>query len=264
MSILKNSALAIVPIRERREAFATLAALNAELPIDTNGDESALVYVLSTNFIGTLTFEGVSNNDSTQYFPVVAYPYAIGCVGGTIPLSGQPLLNDALVAANTARVYCVPVGQLKKLRVKATAFASGSCVCTIITEAQASLNPAMTTKPSTLSVSGTAAAGTGVTVTLPAVTGLRHIIDFIQVTRSATAALTASATPVVVTTTNLPGAPAMTFGADVAGIGIDKEVKLDFGGSGLAASALGAATTIVCPAYVGVIWRVNVVYRLGI
>jgi hypothetical protein len=264
MSINKNAAGSIIPIRERREASGVLAALNAELVIALNGDESALVYIQSTNFIGTLEFTGANNADGTQYFPVAAYPYAIGCAGGTIPLAGQPLLLDALVAANTSRVYSVPVGQLKSLRVRASAFTSGSCVCTIVSDTQMAINTAITARPSTLLVTATGAASAAVTATLPAVAGLRHIIDFIQVTRSATAALTAAATPVLVTTTNLPGTPALTFGSDVAGIGIDKDVKLDFGSTGLAATALGTATTVVCPVYTGVIWRATVGYRLGL
>jgi len=264
MSIIKNDAAATVPVRERRSTSGTLAALNAEVVLDINGDESALVHIQSTAFIGTLEFTGCNNADSTQYFPVAAYPYSIGCAGGTIPLAGQPLLIHALVAANTATVYAVPVGQLKKLRVRASLFTSGSCVCSITTDTQKSLNTAIAVKPSTLHVTATAAVGLTITATLPAVSGLRHIIDFIQVTRSATAALATSATPVLVTTTNLPGSPVMTFGSDAAGIGIDKEVKLDFGSTGLAATALGTATTVVCPAYAGVIWRINVCYRLGL
>ena len=93
---------------------------------------------------------------------------------------------------------------------------------------------------------------------MPAIT-----FDRISVIRSATAALTASATPVLVTTTNLHGSPVITFGSDAGGIGVDKEQVLDFGGAGLAASAVSAATTVVCPVYTGVIWRVNVSYRLG-
>ena len=264
MSIVKNSDAAIVPIRERREASGTLAALNAELVLDVNGDESALVHIASTAFIGTLEFTGSANAEGTQFMPVAAYPYSIGCVGGTIPPAGQPLLIHALVAANTNIVYAVPVGQLKKLRVRASLYTSGSCVCTIISEAQASINTAIYAKPSTLLVTATAAVGLTITATLPAVSGLRHVIDFIQVTRSATAALATSPTPVLVTTTNLPGNPVLTFGSDAGGIGVDKEVKLDFGSSGLAATTIGIAITVVCPAYAGVIWRINVVYRLGL
>lgn len=264
MTIVRNSGAEIVPIRERREASGDLAALNAEIVLPLNGDESVLVYVQSTAFVGTLEFTGVSNDAATQFFPVAAFPYAIGCAGGTVPLSGQPLITDALVAANTARVYAVPVGQLKALRIRVSSFTGGSCVCTIIGDTQASLNTAIASRPTTLLVTATGAAAAAVTATLPAVTGLRHVIDFIRVTRSATAVLTASATPLIVTTTNLPGSPALTFGQDAAAQGVDKELVLDFGASGLAATALGTATTVVCPVATGSIWRVNVGYRLGL
>ena len=264
MSTLKNANSEIVPIRERREASGTLAALNSEIVIDVNGDESALVYVQSTAFIGTLEFTGSSDATGALFYPVPAYPFSPGCAGGTIPPAGQPLLLDALVAANTVRVYSVPVGQLRKLRVRTSAYTSGAADVSIIAEAQGPLNTAIAAKPSTLLVTNTGAASAAVTATLPAVAGLRHIVDFIYVNRSATAALTASATPVLVTTTNLPGAPVLTLGSDAAGIGIDKEARLDFGSTGLAATALGTATTVVCPVYTGVIWRVIVGYRLGL
>lgn len=264
MTIVRNSNAEIVPIRERREASGVLAALNAELVLPLNGDESGLVYIQSTAFIGTLEFTGANNDDTTQFFPVAAYPYSIGCAGGTIPLAGQPLIADALVAANTARVYAIPVGQLKALRIRVSAYTSGSCVCTITSDTQPSLNTAIASRPTTLLVTATGAASAAVTATLPAVTGLRHVIDFIRVTRSATALLTASAAPLVVTTTNLPGSPALTFGQDAAAQGVDQELVLDFGASGLAASALGTATTVVCPVATGSIWRVNVGYRLGL
>ena len=52
--------------------------------------------------------------------------------------------------------------------------------------------------------------------------------------------------------------------AGVVAISIDKEARLDFGSTGLAATTLGTNTTVVCPAYTGVIWRVIVGYRLGL
>jgi len=261
MSIFRNLAGAFVPVREQRAISGTLNVLNGEVVLDVNGDQAALVYIGSTSFIGTLEFTGSA--DGTNFFPIMAYPYAVGSVGGTLPLSAQPVLVDALVAANTARAYSVPCGQLRKVRVRASAYTSGSAQCTINSDTMDPLNPGVNSRPSTLCVSATGAAGAAVTATLPLVAGLRHVVDYIQVTRSATAALTASATPVVVTTTGLPGNPALTFGQDVAGIGVDKEVKLDFGSSGIAATALATASTVVCPAYTGVIWRVNVAYRLG-
>lgn len=264
MSILRNLGGTFVPVRERRETSGTLGALNAEVVLDTNGDRNALVTVVSSSFVGTLEFTGAADSTSAVYHPIVAYPYAVGSAGGTIPVSAQPLLTDALVAANTLRVYSVPCGQLKKLRVRASAYTSGNCVVTVVADETDALNTSIISRPTTLFVTATGASGAAVTATIPSVTGLRHVIDFIRVTRSATALLTASATPVVVTTTNLPGSPALTFGADAAPQGNDKEVVLDFGGSGLAATALGTNTTIVCPLTTGVIWRVNVAYRLGL
>ena len=264
MSTIKNQASEIVPVRERRSAFGTLAALNSEVVLNMNGDESALVYVQSTSLAGTLEFTGCGDETGALYLPIAAYPYSPGCAGGTIPPSGQPLLTDALIATNTARVYSVPVGQLRKLRVRLSAYTSGAADVSITSDTQSPLNTAIAAKPSTLLATSTAAVGVASTATLTAVPGLRHIVDFIYVNRSATAALTASATPVLVTTTNLPGAPALTFGADAGGIGVDKEQRIDFGSTGLAATALGTATTVVCPVYAGVIWRVIVGYRLGL
>jgi hypothetical protein len=262
MSVLKNLAGAVVPVRERRTATGTLAALNAELVLDLNGDANAMLHIQSTAFIGTLEFTGANNEDETQFFPVPAYPYSPGCAGGTILSAGQPVLLHALVAANTAAVYAIPVGQLRKLRVRVSAYTSGSCVASLLADVNASLNTEIPNPVPTLAVTGTAAAAAGVTVTLPAVTGLRHYVQRIDITRSASALLTAAAAPVVVTTTNLPGTPAFTFGADAAPQGTDKTVSLDCG-SGLAATAAGTNTTIVCPVTTGVIWRVNVLYRLG-
>jgi hypothetical protein len=262
MSVLKNLAGDVVPIRERRSATGTLAALNAELVLDLNGDANALLYIQSTAFIGTLEFTGASNDDETQFFAVPAYPFSPGSAGGTIPLAGQPMIVHALVAANTAAVYAIPVGQLRKLRVRVSAYTSGSCVASLVTDASASLNTEFANRPATLAVTATGAAAAAVTATLPAVTGLRHYLQRLEIVRSASALLTAGAAPVVVTTTNLPGTIAFPFGADAAPQGQDKGMSLDCG-AGLAATALGTATTIVCPATTGVIWRINAIYRLG-
>lgn len=266
MSILRNLASAFVPVRERREQSGTLAALNAEVVANMNGDSFALVTVSSASFIGTLEFTGESDATGAIFAPVPAYPVATLCAGGTIPASSQPLLVHALVAANTLVTYAVPVGQLRRLRVRASAYTSGQLNVTVTSEDALSVNTLINggPTPSTLFVTATGLVSAAVTATIPAVAGLRIYLDSVTVTRSATAALTASATPVLVTTTNLPGTPALTLGADAAGIGIDKVVTLDTGTGGLAAVTLGTAVTIVCPVYTGVIWRVNVAYHLGL
>lgn len=262
MSILRNLLNAVVPIRERREASGSFNVNGAEVVFDVNGDESVTWFGASTAFIGTIEFDG--SVDGTNFRPLPAYPLAVSSVGGTIPQSGQPLLTIGLVAANTSVVYVQPCGQFRKVRCRVTAYTSGTLAVTANADTQPSANIAVLAKPSTLLITNTGAASAAVTATLPAVAGLRHVVDFIQITRSATAALTAAAAPMLVTTTNLPGTPVATFGSDAGGIGVDKTIELNFGGTGLAATSLGTATTVVAPVYTGVIWRITVAYRLGL
>jgi hypothetical protein len=263
MSIFRNLASAFVPVRETTGNFA---AANAETVLALNGDQYALVTLLSSAFVGTIEFTGASDSAGTGYYPVPAYPVSNGCIGGTILLAGQPVLNHALVAANTQLVYAVPVGQLKALRVRCSVYTSGTVAVTITSDVNQSLNTLLNgiTAPSTLFVTNTAGVSGGLTLTLPAVAGLRHYIDEVSIVRSATAALATSATPVLVTSTNLPGSPVLTFGSDAGGIGVDVEKRLPCGQGGLAASVLGTATTLVMPAWTGVIWRANVAYHLGL
>ena len=261
MSIIKNLSNAFVPIREQRTTTGTLGALNAEVVLDINGDESCLIDVRTAGAVTmTIVFEG--SVDGTNYFPVLALPYY--ALTGTIPVGAQVLITEAFSAVIPQRVYALAVGGLTKIKVRASAWTSGALTAVLRSGPEYSIHPNMFFRASTLCVTATGAASAAVTATLPAVTGLRHYIDRISVVRSATAALTAAAAPVVVTTTNLPGTPAFTFGSDVAGIGIDKEHVFDAGSTGLAAAAIGTNTTVVCPIYTGVIWRVNVIYRLGL
>lgn len=265
MSILRNLLNNFVPVRERRETFGILGSLNAELVLDINGDESALVDVRggAGAFTGTLEFSASVNG--TDYLPILTYPY-FGAGSGSVPNAGQALLTELISnVTNAVRVYAMRTAQLKKVRVRLSTYTGGALDVTITSDAQRSLHPSVFEgRPTSLMVSATAAVGVAVTATLPVATGLRHYIDFIKVTRSATAALTASATPILVTSTNLPGNPVLTFGADTGGIGVDVERGLDFGGTGLSASVIGTASTIVAPATTGVIWRINVGYRLGL
>lgn len=264
MSIQRNLAGAFMPHQEARRLTGSLAALNAEVVADVNGDESAVIFINGTGtFNATYSVQG--SPDGTNYFDLLCFPYAPGSVGGTLPQPGQPLVGEVVNAATVQRILCAAVGGLQKIRIRLTAYTSGTAAITINCDAAASLNPYVRDqKAATLMVTATGAVSTAVTATLPAVAGLRHYIDRISVVRSATAALTAAATPVVVTTTNLPGTPALTFGSDAGGIGIDREQVFDFGGAGIATNAVNTATTIAAPAWTGVIWRINVSYRLGL
>lgn len=116
-------------------------------------------------------------------------------------------------------------------------------------------NQAVESIPADLNVTGTAASGSGVTVSLPLVVGSFHYLADIEIQQYAASAQTGGATPVVVTTTNLGG---VTFNFDSAlAIGASqrliKEPTIP-----IKSAVVGTATTIVCPAVVGVIWNVNV------
>ena len=261
MSLLRNLLGNFMPHFEARTSTGTLGALNAEIVHDVNGDDAAVIDIGAVAC--NLTYSVDGSADGTNFFPLLCFPYGTASVGGVIPMAGQPLINEAVNATGLRRVLSTSTGQLKKVRVRVTAYTSGGITVTINTDSCEAINPyANDLKAATLMVTATGSA-VAVTATLPAVAGLRHYVDRIDVTRSATVALTASATPVLVTTTNIPGLPALTFGSNAAAIGDDKTVSLDFGASGMAASAAGTATTVVCPAVAGVIWRINVAYRLG-
>lgn len=113
-----------------------------------------------------------------------------------------------------------------------------------------------------LCVSATGAAAAAVTLTLPAPgASLRQYITRIQIIQYAAGALTGGATPVTVTTTNIPGTPTFTFPTAQA-IGVNYEQNVE-PSKDIEAILDNTAVTIVCPATTSVIWRVNVWYYNG-
>lgn len=248
----------------QRRTSGTLAAVNAELVIDINGESAATIYINGTGtFNATYTIQGSA--DGTNYFDLLAYPIPQACVGGTIPLAGQPIISEAVNAATVQRLLAVAVGGLQKLRIRLTAYTGGTSTVTMIADHADSISPYVKDqKTATLIVTATGAAAAAVTATIPAVAGMRHYIDRIDVTKFASATLVAAAAPVLVTTTNIPGSPVFSFPADAGVQGTVVQQSLDFGSSGMASTALNTATTVVCPATTSIIWRVTVAYRLGL
>ncbi len=108
-----------------------------------------------------------------------------------------------------------------------------------------------------LVVSVTGTTGAAVTATLLAVAGAFHYIALIEIVKYFTVANAASATPLVVTTTNLPGSLAFTFGQPLGAIGVTD--RMIHNPTDPVKSSV-ANTTIVCPATTGILWRVNVYY----
>lgn len=119
------------------------------------------------------------------------------------------------------------------------------------------------TIPAALTGTATGAAAAAVTLTLAAPgAGLFHYISRLIIQRHTSAALTAAATPIIVTTTNLPGSRAFSFPADAAAQGVVAQEIME-PCIPLKSSAANTATTIVCPATTGVIWRVTADYYIG-
>lgn len=117
--------------------------------------------------------------------------------------------------------------------------------------------------PNDLIISTTAATGVALTATLPAVAANFHYIDAIEITLYSTLARTGSATPIVCTTTNLPGSFAVTW-ATAGVIGAADTRQLINANRPIKSSVVNTATTIVCPVVTGGLWRINVVYSTGI
>lgn len=116
--------------------------------------------------------------------------------------------------------------------------------------------------PSTLGVNSTGAAAAAVTLTLAAPgVGLFQYVDSVEITLYNSAARTGGATPVTVTSTNLPGNPTWLF-PSAGAIGTRETYSL-IAEAPVKASAANTAVTIVCPAVTGGIWNVKAFYRTG-
>lgn len=130
------------------------------------------------------------------------------------------------------------------------------------TQLRASAVPVTSVDNSPLAITATAAANTGVTLTIPAAPGLFHYIDRIEISRVATLALAGTAL-LTVTTTNLPGSLAWSFGNAVGAGATSNDYSASFSVP-LKSSVANTDTTIVTPAPgANVVWRTNVFYHTG-
>ena len=110
----------------------------------------------------------------------------------------------------------------------------------------------------------TAAISTAATLTLTAPgAGLFIYLTHLEITMFAGAALTAAATPVLVTTTNLTGSPVFSMNAAAMAQGTVEERIYPFGWPGIKATAAATAVTIVAPLTTSVIWRITAFYYVA-
>lgn len=198
-----------------------------------------------------------SGSDSVSVVQGSAWAVTASDGGGSLTVDGQVAISGAVtVTQGNAGAQAWPVsGPLTDAQLRAAAVP----VSGVLTDAQLRASPVtVLAKPNELGVSAAGAAAAAVTLTLPAVAGQYHLIDAIEITCYATAAGTGGATPVTVTSTNLPGNTAWTFPSGRAVGTVLTQVLTP--NRPVRSAAPGVATTIVCPATTGVIWRINVFY----
>jgi len=116
-----------------------------------------------------------------------------------------------------------------------------------------------------LCVSATAAADSGVTLTLPApAASLRQHLVKVLITKFNAAVQAAAAVPLIVTTTNLVGSPSFDFSQGSASSGANatgtiERVQIQ-PSHVIRADAAATAVTFVAPATTGVIWKITAWY----
>ena len=147
------------------------------------------------------------------------------------------------------------------LRVLDTALTAGSQLVAATGTQALGLNVNLRSS-STLAVTVTAATGTAATLTLPAVAAQFHYITSLDIVLYSTAARTGTATPILVTTTNVPGSLAYTF-ESAGAIGTNTPIQGFNLTIPLKSSVLNTATTIVAPIVTGGIWRITATYFTG-
>ena len=149
-----------------------------------------------------------------------------------------------------------------KLRARVTTYTSGAATATLLA-ATGLLDDRLLGEVSSNAATITAAVSTAATLTLTAPgTGLRHYITGLRIERHAAALLTAGTTPVVVTTTNLPGALAFSIPMEAAAQGSIYEKAME-PARALMASAQNTATTIIAPLTTNVIWRISATFYVA-
>lgn len=239
---------AVLHPRETLIASGNLGALNAVIVLPADG-ASSLALDLRGTFSMTIEVAGTVDGTNWTLIPVR-------------PINTAAIQYVAAVTGAVAGTWVGKCAPFRSIRARVTAYTSGAARVKVTAAAEAPTAVPRTgvTMPCRLS-SSTAVSAVMTAVAAPGA-GLRHYLTYLSINRFAAAVLTAAAAPVTVTTTNLPGALAFSFPADAAALGTIDRWREDFAYP-LASSAQNTATTIVCPATTGVIWRVTAGYYIA-
>jgi hypothetical protein len=233
--------------RENLLLAGNLGALNAEVQVPCDGAATVALDLRGT-FSMTIAVQGTVDGTNWTLIPVrpqVGGVYVLGIVGA---------------APGVWMASCVGFA---KVRAIVTLWTSGTAAAVLLASNGFFDDFAKNGGVTPLLVTATGAAAAAVTLTIPAPgVGLRQYITYLSINRFAAALLTAAATPVIVTTTNLPGSLAFSIPAEAAAQGTLDRWREDFAFP-LMSAAQNTATTIVCPVTTGVIWRVTAGYYVA-
>jgi hypothetical protein len=241
MKLSRNLSAGLIDPRENLFIAGNLGALNADVIADCDGCSTVSIDLRGT-FSMTVQIQGTI--DGTNWILIPVRP----AVGG---------IFVAAIVGTAAGVWSGSCSGFRRVRAIATAYTSGTAIATLMASNAIFDDFARfgAVTPSAATAVGAAAAAVTLTLAAPGV-GLRHYLTYLSMNRFAAAALTAAAVPVTVTTTNLPGTLAFSFAADAALQGTLDRWREDFSYPVMTV-AQNTATTIVCPATTGVIWRVT-------
>ena len=233
--------------RENLFLSGTLGALNAELQVDADGSATVSLDLRGT-FSMTVAVQGSIDGINWTLIPVRPQ------TGGVYVLG---------IAGTAAGAWMASCAGYRKVRAIVTAYTSGASSAVLMSSTALFDDFAKNGSVTPLLVTATGAASAAVTLTIPAPgVGLRHYITYLSVNRFASAVLTAAAAPVLVTTTNIPGALVLTLPADAAALGTLYPWREDFAYP-MMVTAQNTATTIVAPVATGVIWRLTAGYYVA-
>lgn len=263
-------------------ATGTLAAAAQTVPLGLNGDASAAIQITGT-WVGTITFEGTV--DGTTWGSINAVAASTSTPQPTTTVNGLYRLTPGGLASIRANMTAFTSGTAvvsirasegtggvfanQILPMKLTDGVSSQAIKPASTPAVAAdqaavvaispSSPVPGLAPTVLWVTATAATGAAATASLPAPgAGLFNYITSVDIQLYATAARTGSATPVTVTSTNLPGSPAWLFPtAQTIGTVARYDVPI---ATAIKSSAANTATTIAAPVATAGLWRINVGY----
>lgn len=240
----RNLSAGTLDPRENLFLAGTLGALNAELQADCDGSSTVSLDLRGT-FSQTVQVQG--SIDGTNWSVIPVRP----TTGGVFVLAVVGTVSGTWMGSCTG---------YRKVRAIVTAYTSGGPTATLMASNAFFDDFARNGGVTPLLVTATGAAAAAVTLTLPAPgLGLRQYLTYLSVNRFAAALLSAAATPVLVTTTNIPGTLVLSLPAEAAAQGTLFPWCEDFAYP-LMATAQNTAVTIVAPVTTGVIWRLTAGY----